>query len=1248
MNKNEKKLVQSLGFTPRENSSDVFIKKYKNNYYIEIDFKNESINYGKKISAGRKTTQNFKDDENWVVLECINRLLEKGYKPEDIVLEQKYTVGHGASGGWLDIIVKKEEKTFLMIECKTWGKEFEKEYKNLQKNGGQLFTYFQNDKNAEFLVLYASEFDEKNQSIQYKNEIVVIEDAYRETANVKDLFERWSKQTKNNGVFEDWTNAYNVESRALQMKDLKDIKQEDSSFIFNRFLEILRHNAVSDKGNAFTKIFTLFLCKVKDEDRNKTEELDFQWKDSDDAESFQVRLSDLYRMAMREFLDKEVSDFSDSDFEEKYGTLDESVKTALKKEFIKVRLQKSNEFAIKDVFDKETFEENNIVLKEVVELLQNFKFRYNKKQPFLGEFFELLLTTGLKQESGQFFTPVPVARFICKSVPLKNAIKEKLQQGERDELLPNVIDYAAGSGHFLTEAMEEIQNIVEKIDISDLPRPSKKEIQTAQIDPFGWAFDYIYGIERDYRLVKTTKVGCYLHGDGIANVIHGDGLDSFKNSKKYKGKLKKYTEENPTENGKFDFVLSNPPYSVSSFKGNTQNDTFSEDFELYKNLTDQSSEIEALFVERTKQLLKKDGISALILPASILSNSGIYTKAREIILKYFEIISIVELGSNTFMATGTSTVTLFLRRRSNFFWKKIAESVDIFFTDQKDKTVNGVENVFSKYVHHVFEDQEISFSDYQSLISGTPNENILKSEFFTEYIKKLSSKIYKTEAKKIEKILEIEKEKLLYFILVYPQEVVLANSGQKKEEKKFLGYEFSTRRGDEGLHAINRSKSVDECTSLYDEKEFYNPKKASTYILEAFEKKPKREIHENLKKNISRVDLVDMLTFDRVDFEKTVSCSVKKKIKIESRWEIVRIGDISQKIINGSTPTKKNNKYWENKNVKWATIPDFKENIIYLENTSQFIDKKAVEDKKLQIVPINSVLLSCTATIGKVTINKVELTTNQQINAIICNNKLVPEYLAQYLKTQKYNLENLTSNSGVKHINLTMLNDFKIPLPPIDIQQKIVDECEEIDSAVKKAEESIETGKEEISEIIKNISAEKVQLGEIANVIAGQSPKSEFYNEEKIGLPFYQGKKDFGDKELLDSGIYTSKITKESLKGSILMSVRAPVGDVNINPFEKICIGRGLASINTKDNYEQELLFEIIKWNKDLFKGHKGATFDSISRSEILEVKIPFPYFKTQQKIISEIKKIEAEISENQKIIDESAQKKEEILKKYL
>jgi type I restriction enzyme M protein len=231
-------------------------------------------------------------------------------------------------------------------------------------------------------MLYASEFDGKD--IQVRNEIIKIEPDYRLMGNVIDLYNRWNKFTKQNGIFESWSRAYHFESKALTLAELSEIRQEDSSIIFNRFLEILRHNAVSDKPNAFNKIFTLFLCKIKDEDKQGDEELDFQWKEGEDTPtSFQKRLSDLYKLGMNDFLKKKISDISDKDFNGKYAHLSETDRESILEEITKIRLQKNNEFAIKEVFDAETFEENSKVLKEVVELLQGYRFRYAKKQPFL-------------------------------------------------------------------------------------------------------------------------------------------------------------------------------------------------------------------------------------------------------------------------------------------------------------------------------------------------------------------------------------------------------------------------------------------------------------------------------------------------------------------------------------------------------------------------------------------------------------------------------------------------------------------------------------------------------------------------------------------------------------------------------------------------------------------------------------------------------------------------------------------------
>jgi len=867
----DKKLIKALGFTPKENTSNIFSKKYADSYTLEVNYEKNIIDYGESIKAENKTTQNFSQDENWVVLECVDRLLEKGYNPKNITLEKTYPSGHGHSGR-LDICISHDDGSeYLLIECKTWGKEFDKELSKMKKDGGQLFTYFKFSNKADIIMLYASEFD--GSKVIYRNEIIKIEDDYR-LGDVKDFYNKWNQFTKDNGIFDSWVNPYSFVSKALTLESLKPIKQEDSGFIFNRFLEILRHNVVSDKPNAFNKIFTLFLCKVYDEKNAKdSDELKFQWLEGKDTDiDFQLRLTDLYKNGMLEFLDKQVTDFSEEDFDKKYKTLDENIKKDLLQEFYKLRLEKNNEFAIKEVFDEQSFTENAKIVKEVVELLQGYRLRYNKRQQYLSDFFEMLLTTSLKQESGQFFTPVPIAQFIIKSLPIDQIVKEKLEKGKNNQLLPYIMDFAAGSGHFLTESMHEIQRQLDNKNPDDYIDSTKKKIDTWQGDHFDWATQYVYGIEKDYRLVKVGKVGCYLHGDGLANVILSDGLGNFKNTKEYKGVLKESDTNFPKENKQFDIVISNPPYSVSSFKNAARGYYNENDFELYDKLTDNSSEIECLFVERAMQLLKDGGMAGIILPSSILSNTGIYTKTREIILQYFEIIAIAELGSNTFMAIGTNTVTLFLRRRNNYDSINLRKSVKKFLIDNHDVTLNTVENPVTKYVEHVWED--ISLDDYKTMLQKQPNKAIQQHEIYQEYDKKIKSK---TDEEKWEKILKLEEEKIFYFILAYPQKVVLINSGQKKEEKQFLGYEFSNRRGNEGIHPIQRGKNIEDCTSLFDPNIFDNPEKASTYIYKAFIGNFNFPISKNLQKNINRIDLVNLITFDHVGFDKNISLLVKKK-----------------------------------------------------------------------------------------------------------------------------------------------------------------------------------------------------------------------------------------------------------------------------------------------------------------------------------------------------------------------------------
>ncbi len=140
-------------------------------------------------------------------------------------------------------------------------------------------------------------------------------------------------------------------------------------------------------------------------------------------------------------------------------------------------------------------------------------------------------------------------------------------------------------------------------------------------------------------------------------------------------------------------------------------------------------------------------------------------------------------------------------------------------------------------------------------------------------------------------------------------------------------------------------------------------------------------------------------------------------------------------------------------------------------------------------------------------------------------------------------------------------------------------------------------------------------LGDVADVIAGQSPEGSYYNTTGDGLPFYQGKKDFGERFIGRPTTWTSQTTKVALEGDVLMSVRAPVGPVNF-ATEKSCIGRGLAAIRSGSDLDDNFLFYFLRSKQDEISGTEGAVFASISKTQIQKIKIGLPPLAEQQRIV--------------------------------
>ncbi len=154
---------------------------------------------------------------------------------------------------------------------------------------------------------------------------------------------------------------------------------------------------------------------------------------------------------------------------------------------------------------------------------------------------------------------------------------------------------------------------------------------------------------------------------------------------------------------------------------------------------------------------------------------------------------------------------------------------------------------------------------------------------------------------------------------------------------------------------------------------------------------------------------------------------------------------------------------------------------------------------------------------------------------------------------------------------------------------------------------------------------ETVQLGDICEVIAGQSPKGENYNKDEMGLPFYQGKKDYGEIYLKKPTVWTTKVTKKAYPNDILMSVRAPVGALNITNQE-ICIGRGLAAIRVKEKVDRNFIFYALSNIANDLTGTAGAIFDSINKKQIESIEFDIPSLTEQQRIVAKLDSIFTEI----------------------
>lgn len=286
------------------------------------------------------------------------------------------------------------------------------------------------------------------------------------------------------------------------------------------------------------------------------------------------------------------------------------------------------------------------------------------------------------------------------------------------------------------------------------------------------------------------------------------------------------------------------------------------------------------------------------------------------------------------------------------------------------------------------------------------------------------------------------------------------------------------------------------------------------------------------------------------------------------------------------------------------------------------------------------------------------MTGSDCLKAVLDESKCYPKFIYYQLRSEHIGrwLEKVSIGATMPSLNTGLLSGIEMVLPPIEIQKQIAGILSVYDDLIENNQKQIKLLEEAAQRLYKEWFVDlrfpghentkivdgvpegwnEKTLSQVADVIMGQSPKSEFYNSEKKGLPFHQGVGSYGVRFVMDD-IYSTSYTRIAEPNSILFSVRAPVGRLNITK-NKVVIGRGLAAINQTDGCQSYLYYLLKnKFFKDNIVGN-GSIFASVSKDELLNQKFLIPERNLMmqfEKIVSQMdKQIENLDSKNKKLIE--------------
>ena len=343
---------------------------------------------------------------------------------------------------------------------------------------------------------------------------------------------------------------------------------------------------------------------------------------------------------------------------------------------------------------------------------------------------------------------------------------------------------------------------------------------------------------------------------------------------------------------------------------------------------------------------------------------------------------------------------------------------------------------------------------------------------------------------------------------------------------------------------------------------------------------------------------------------------------IPKDWKETPIGLVAN-IINGSTPPTADAENYGGEYL-FVSPADLGEHKYIVDTIKKLSSKGFAISRRL---PSGSILYTCTgSTIGKCGIASCELTSNQQINAILPNDSYNNEYLYYAIQTREQDIRSNASVQAVPLINKAAFSKTLVAFPEKDEQSRIATALSDVDELIATLKKLIEKkrnikqgARQELLSGKRRLSGFKdkwveTTLGEICQITMGQSPESKYYNTKGDGLPLIQGNADMDNRKSIIR-FYSSCYSKCCDAGDIIMSVRAPVGSIGRAQY-KSCLGRGVCALKYDNDF---LYYYLVSIENTWSASSKGSIFESINSKELSETVISIPHTKEEQIAIAEI-----------------------------